>query len=272
MGSSKMETPKQIILTKYSDTDYARLIRDPDYYKKLAEENQKVERQYETVYQSFVDKKWQQVISLSDGALAVCTDKTLRSKYAYIRAVSVGQVQNRDAYRSALEGVLSEYGDQPVAELARILLAELDPAPVTQQTAAVAEEIANEGKSPFVYAPNDWHYVTLIVDVHQRNVMNLKTDVSNFDREFYSLQKFTINSFYITQDKQIVTVSRFENKETAMDYYHAIIRHDKFAGDIASGVITVYVMSAANYSNYYKKKEIRSKYDDFFNENYLNKK
>ena len=270
MGSSKMETPKQIILTKYADTDYARLIREPDYYKKLAEENQKMEKQYETAYEAFIDKKWQKVITLSDEALAVCSDKLLRSKYAYIRAVSVGQVQNTEAYRIALQGILSEYGDMPVAELARILLAGMDPTPVSQPTAA-AEEIANAGQSPFVYAPNDWHYVTLIVDVHQRNVMNLKTDVSNFDKEFYSLQKFTINSFYITQDKQIVTVSRFENKETAMDYYHAISRHEKFSGDIASGVITLYVMSAANYSNYYKKKDIRSQYDDFFKENYLDK-
>ena len=271
MGSSKMETPKQIILTKYADTDYARLIREPDYYKKLAEENQKMEKQYETAYEAFIGKKWQKVITLSDEALAVCSDKLLRSKYAYIRAVSVGQVQNTEAYRIALQGILSEYGDMPVAELARILLAGMDPTPVSQPTAAAEEEIANAGQSPFVYAPNDWHYVTLIVDVHQRNVMNLKTDVSNFDKEFYSLQKFTINSFYITQDKQIVTVSRFENKETAMDYYHAISRHEKFSGDIASGVITLYVMSAANYSNYYKKKDIRSQYDDFFKENYLDK-
>ncbi|MBP5400564.1 MAG: tetratricopeptide repeat protein [Bacteroidales bacterium] len=272
MGSSKQETPKQIILTKYADTDYARLIRDPDYYKKLAEDNQKMERQYETAYQAFTGKQWQRVISLSDEALAICSDKALRSKYAYIRAVSVGQVQNTEAYRIALQGILSEYGDLPVAELARILLADLDPTPVSQPTAAAAEEIANAGQSPFVFAPNDWHYVTLIVDVHQRNVMTLKTDVSNFNREFYSLQKFTINSFYITQDRQIVTVSRFENKETAMDYFHAISRNDKFADDIASGVITLYVMSAANYSNYYKKKEIRSQYDDFFKENYLDKK
>ena len=272
MGSSKMETPKQIILTKYADTDYARLIREPDYYKKLAEENQKMERQYEVAYQAYTGKQWNRVISLSDEALAVCTDKPLRSKYAYIRAISVGQVQSKDSYRAALEGVLSEYGDMPVAELARILLADLDPVPVSQPTAAAAEENANIGKPPFVYAPNDWHYVTLIVDVQQRNVMTLKTDISNFNREFYSLQKFTINSFYITQDKQIVTVSRFENKETAMDYYHAISRNEKFAGDISSGVITVYVMSAANYSNYYKQKNIRSQYDDFFKENYLDKK
>lgn len=272
MRSDKAETPKQIILTKYADTDYARLIREPDYYKKLAEENQKVEKQYETVYQAFSEKQWKRVISMSDDALAVCTDKVLRSKYAYIRAVSVGQVQNKEAYRAALEGVLADYGDQPVADLARILLTELDPVPVTQQTAAAAQETATQGQPAFVYAPNDWHYVTLIVDVHKRNVMNLKTDISNFDREFYSLQKFTINSFYITQDKQIVTVSRFENKETAMDYYYAISRHENFAGDIASEVITVYVMSATNYSNYYKKKDIRPLYDDFFKENYLNNK
>lgn len=271
MGSSKAETPKEIILTKYANTDYARLIREPDYYQKLAAENKKLETQYEETYKAFTGKQWKKVISLADNALAVCTDKVLRSKYAYVRAVSIGQTQNKDAYRAALQGVLSDYGDQKVAELARILLIDLDPAPVVEQTPAAIADLETVGKSPFTFAPKDWHYITLIVNVHKCNVMTLKTDISNFDREFYSLQKFTINAFYISQDEQIVTVSRFENMETAMDYYYAISKNEKFAADIKAGNITVYAMSATNYSNYYKQKGIRSQYGEFFNENYLGK-
>ncbi|MBQ4434026.1 MAG: hypothetical protein II894_07720, partial [Bacteroidales bacterium] len=108
-------------------------------------------------------------------------------------------------------------------------------------------------------------------NVHKVNVMDLKVDISNFNREFYSLQKFNINSFYITQDQQIVTVSRFKNKDAAMDYYHSISSNDKFKAHILSQNITVYPMSAGNYSTFYKKKESRPLYEEFFQKNYINK-
>lgn len=271
MRNGKEEAPKNIILTKYADTDYARLIREPDYYEKLAEQNKAMERKYESAYSDYTHKQWKKVIASADEALKLATDKELKSKFAYIRAIAIGQTESKANYKAALQDVLSSYGDQPVAELVRILLEEMDPTP-TQAPAAVVADAATANKSPFTYAPTDWHYVTMIVNAHKCDVMNLKIDISNFNKEFYSLQKFTINSFYINQDEHIVTVSRFRNEEAAMDYYNAIIKAEKFSAHVNAKNIVVYPMSAGNYSTFYKQKDSRGLYEDFFLNNYINKK
>ena len=271
MKNSKAETCKNIILSKYAGTDYARLIQDPTYYQKLAAQNKSMESKYEFAYADFQQKQWTKVIAAADEALATATDKVLLSKFAYIRAISIGQTQSKENYRTALQDVLHSFGDQPVAEFARMLLEEMDPTP-TQAPEAVVEDAKNANKSPYVYAPTDWHYVMLIVNVHQCDVQNLKVDISNFNKEFYSLQKFNINSIYINQDQQIVTVSRFRNEETAMDYYNALTSNEKFSAHVKAKNIVVYPMSAGNYSTYYKQKNSRSQYEDFFINHYINKK
>ena len=271
-GDARAETPKNIILDKYANTDYARLIREPDYYKKIAEKNKEMENKYETTYLAYTQKQWKSVIQQADVALEIVTDPTLKSKYAYLRAVAIGQTKSKEEYRQALQTVISDYATEKVSELAKILLNALDPAPVkTEQTVDKTNKNnqKEEPTQPFTYAPKEWHYVCLIVNIHKRKIMDVKTDVSDFNRTFYSLQKMSINSFYITQNEQIVTVSKFTNKETAMDYYRTLVGNEKFKDDILVGNIKVYAMSAGNYSTYYKQKAARTYYEDFFNENYL---
>ncbi len=272
MNDARANRPKEIILTKYADTDIARLIREPDYYKQVAAKLKEIEATYETTYQDYNAKQWQKVIASADASIPNCSDRTLRSQFAYLRAVAVGQTQSEANYRTALEGVLADYGDLPVAELARILLEGLSPAPVAVTTPAASETPAptNEADGPFTFDPNEWHYVTLIVNVHKIKVMDFKVTVSDFNREFYSLQKLSINSFYINQDEQMVTIARFRNAEAAIDYYNAICQNDKFRADILAKNITPYAMGASNYSTFYKQKDDRPLYDNFFKKNYFN--
>jgi len=272
MKNGKAEQPKEIILTKYADTDYARLIREPDYYKKVAAALKQMENDYETVYQAFMNKQWQKVIQSSELAVTNCQDRVLRSKYAYLRAVSVGQVQGKDQYRNALQGVVTEYSDLPVAELARILLADLEPevqpvATASASAAAGAQEAQGDG--PFIFNASEWHYVALIVNVHKVKVMDLKVLISDFNKEFYALQNLSINSFYINQDEQMVTISRFRNADAAMDYYNGFIRNIKFKANVESMNITPYPMGATNYSIFYKQRDARPLYEAFFQKNYL---
>lgn len=274
LKNNKYETPKNIILTKYAETDYARLIREPDYYEKLAEKTKEMERKYEAVYQQFMAKQWQQTIASADAALAVCPDSVLNSKFAYLRAIAVGQVQGETALKTALQNIIVDYRGMEVEELARILLlnfAEPELSSTKESKDSLIEPV-NQEQNYFTFAPNDWHYVTLIVNVHKLSVMELKNQISDFNKAVYSLQNFNLNSFYITQDEQIVTVSRFKNKETALDYYYSFTKNDKFKSEILAKNIIIFPISAGNYSIFYKEKAARPFYEKFFRENYLNEK
>ncbi|MCL2312678.1 MAG: hypothetical protein FWC41_09395, partial [Firmicutes bacterium] len=71
------------------------------------------------------------------------------------------------------------------------------------------------------------------------------------------------------QNEQLVTIARFKNKTDAMNYHIALTTNDVFAPSIQDKSITVYPISASNYSIYYNKVDERRLYKKFFEENYL---
>jgi len=107
------------------------------------------------------------------------------------------------------------------------------------------------------------------VDVHSKTVNDLKYDIDTFNSTFFSLERFNINSFYINQNQQMVTVARFKGKTDAMNYYTAMTTYELFASMIKEKSIVVYAISATNYSIYYAKPNDRDMYGQFFEENYL---
>lgn len=270
----KSDEYKTLILTKYPDSDYAKLIEDPNYYKKIAEKLKVIEKKYEDIYTVYNNKQWSEVIRLADESIPLCSDLVLKSKFDYLRAVSIGQVQGEDSLKVALAKIIMNYPTTGVAELAKIYLSNfanvtevLAAAGDTTQQKIIVQEQQKE-ESPFKFNPTEQHYIVLIVNVHQYSVSDMKNDLLAFNREFFSLQKFNINSFYINQNEQLITISKFKNMESAMGYFDIIVLNETFAPKIASGYVKIYPMGAGNYTTYYNKVDKRGLYDEFFQSNY----
>lgn len=286
MNDPKADNYKNLLLTKYPETDYAKLIQDPDYYNKIAAREKILENQYNQVYSDFTQKKWRAVVNAADAVIPQCADKTLESQYAYLRAVAAGQLYNQDTLIVGLTNIIKNYKDQPVAELARIYLSNFSQEQIQRslgiETPAQAEEnetiqeIAkiNEPKktSVFVVNPNDVHYVVLIAKTDKIPLQTVKQNINNFNKTAFSLLKLVVSSFMLDNKNQMVTVSKFKNQQEAMDYYNILIKDDLFKSDIEDKTIEVYTMSSTNYTTFYNKRDQRVNYPEFFKENYLNNK
>ena len=275
----KADESKNFILTNYPDTDYAKLIRDPDYYKKLAEAEKENERLYEQLYKVFSAKQWGRTVQLADELLLKTEDVSLTARITYLRAVAIGQLQGEAALKDALKQIIKGFPKEEVAELAKIYLSTFSntTTSTTQTTnqnekdggtsAPETPEIAT--KTPFNQNLDEQHHIIILVNIHKKAVNDVKYDVSNFNTTYFSLEKFNINSFYINNDEQMVTVSRFKGKTDAMNYYIALTSNNLFAPLIEDKNITVFAISASNYSIYYQKIDDRHLYLQFFKENYL---
>jgi len=276
---TKANEAKNYILTKHPDSDYAKLILDPDYYKKLAEAAKENERRYEQLYQAYKAKQWASTVQLADELLGQTREVTLKSKIAYLRAVAIGQLEDQEILRNALKQIITEFPKEGVAELAKIYLSTLSaptktPETITQGTTPV-EPLTGGGtvsmprESPFNTNIDEMHYIIVLVDVHSRTVNDLKYDIAIFNTTYFSLERFNINSFYINQNQQLVTIARFKGKTDAMNYHTAMTTYELFASMIKEKSIIVYAISATNYSIYYAKPNDRDMYGQFFEENYL---
>ncbi len=274
LGDPKAETYKNLILTKYADTDYAKLIADPDYYKRLAEANKILETKYEETYEAFSQKNWNTTIRMANEAISICENPVLKSQYEYLRAIALGQTFGDDTLKKCLTQIVVQYPTYEVTELARILLSNFEDSrellSIAGDSASTAIQNQTEEKQKlFVYKPTEMHYVIILVDVGSIPVNEVKTNVVNFNQQFYSLQKFVVNSFYIDGNHQMITINRFNQKENAMDYYHNIVKDDRFKEIIRDRTIAVYAISSSNFTTYYQKIDSRADYPLFFEENYL---
>ena len=284
-GDSKAETYKNTLLTQYPETDYAKLIQDPDYYNKLAAREKVLENQYAEVYEDFTQKRWRNVITAADAAIPNCTDVTLQSQYAYLRAIAAGQVYNQDTLIVGMTKLIADYKDQPVAELARYFLSNFSKEQIqkslgivdtsSSQQAALQEVLqSNEPKqqSVFTYKPEEQHYVILLVKTAELPLQTVKQNLNNFNKTYFNLKKLVVSSFFIDNQRQMVTISKFENSSDALDYYNILINNETFQPDINNQVIEVYIMGTSNYTTFYNKRDQRVNYPAFFKENYLNTK
>lgn len=284
-GDKKADEYKNILLSKYPDTDYSKLIQDPNYYQKIAAREQMASVKYAQTYEDFVNKRWKNVVSAADEIIPVCPDDTLKSQFSYLRAVASGQLYNQDSLIVNLTKVITDFNKYPVAELAKIYLSNFTKAQINKSLGIQEESVLSaenpiqslleekpEIKTSYVYKPDDQHYVVLLVKTANLPLQTVKEKVTNFDKEFFSLKKLIVSSFLIDNQRQMVTISKFTNSEDAMDYYNIFIRNDNFKTDIDNGNIEIYAMSTANYTSFYNKRNEREYYPAFFNENYLKKK
>ena len=273
-NTAKAEEAKNVILTKYPDTDYAKLILDPDYYRKLADAAKENEHRYEALHQAYKSKQWHNTVQLADELLEQTHEIPLIAKTSYLRAVALGQTQGQEDLKEALAHIIKEYPKEPVTELAKILLSTLSDTTQILTESEKDETIANtkiskeEVVHPFNTDLNEQHYVIILVDVHKKTVDDVKYDVSNFNKTYYSLERFNINSFYINQDEQLVTIARFKGKTDALNYYITMTTHSMFEPTIQDKSISVYAISSSNYSIYYNKPDERYLYKSFFEEYY----
>ena len=278
----KAETYKNTLLTQYPETDYAKLIQDPDYYNKLAAKEKVLENQYAQVYEDFTQKRWSSVVSAADRAIPDCHDENLKSQYAYLRAVAAGQVYNQDTLIVGLTKIVTNYGKYPVAELARLYLSNFSREQIQKslgiENDEKKEEILNEvvanntapQESFFQFNAKDQHFVILLVKTAEIPLQTVKQNLVLFNDNFFNLKKLSLSSFLIDNKRQMVTVSKFENKDDAMDYYNILVRNDDFEPFIEDGIIEIYAMSANNYTSFYNTRDKRKEYPAFFQENYLN--
>lgn len=260
---------KNIILTKYADTDFARLLNDPDYYKRLAEQEKILETKYEDTYSAYVNLDWAQTIRLADEALPLCKERELAAKYAYLRGVAIGELYSKDSMRTEMTKILTDYTKTAVIPLVQIQLSLLQPAATASVGQGGSENPQSVTEIVFKPYPKELHYVIVLVDVMKIATSKVKDDITNFNNKYHSLQNFNVNSFYIDKDRQMITIAQFANQETAMSYYRSIAEDSGFNALMQNGTITIYAMSATNYTTFYHKQENRNQYNDFFKQYYL---
>ncbi|MDD2687044.1 MAG: tetratricopeptide repeat protein [Bacteroidales bacterium] len=267
---------KNLILTKYPETDYAKIIENPNYYEEIEKKRKEAQTFYTNLYDLYENEKYNQVIDEAEKGLQNYQNPSIRKNMHYLKAISKGKVYGNDTLKNELMQVVANYPTTDIDTLAKGVLEALKRLETQSiATHSQTDTLMKAGQVEEVfyrYDASKFHFVIIVTDIKELKIDKLKLDIHNFNKEFFRMYTFDISSFYIDNTLQMLTISRFENKEKAMEYYLQMKINQTHLSDLNMAKrTTVYVISDDNYTIFYKNKQKRPAYDEFFNTYYLDK-
>ncbi len=265
---------KNLCLTRFGKTDYARIINDPNYYQKIAEQEQEANQYYTSLYDTFASNHYQAAYNMANEGLSKYANSTINAQMEFIRAICVGKLYNLDSLQKHLTQIIARYPTTPIDTAATELLAGIknlkngNASQYKRQSSATTQPTAP--KINYTYDPKAFHFVIIVADIKDIKINTLKNNIVDFNKDYFRRETFDISSFYIDNTVQMVSISKFNNKEQAMDYYRLLKADSKYMETLnKTSKAKVYVISDANYTTFFKQKESRADYEEFFKNNYL---
>jgi len=271
----KCDQYKNIILTQFPESDYAKLLINPNYYKEIVSKKSEVSNLYEDTYTAFSNQQYYMVLNNAGIAHAnFKADTALIPKFDYLRALALGKIEVVDSMVVAMQQIIRDYPKSEVRPLAQNVLNFLGTQKNAQGEPIVIDSatlVAN-GPKLYSYDANAIHFYVMIVNGTLVDVDAQKIKISDFNLKNHDLENLQINSLMFDDYRQLITINSFESSEKAMNYLMSI-RDSKyiFTKLENSGEYYDFVISAENYPILYRNKDI-SLYIRFFEKFYPVKK
>jgi tetratricopeptide (TPR) repeat protein len=259
------------IVKGFPNTNYARMLSDPDYAQKLAAKENKLATYYNETYAAFESRQYQTAYErISRVGDMFGGGNALQARFALLNAMCIGNLQGRDEYINALKDLIAKYPEEPEAararEILRLLGEKMNSGPGQErEVQAEAGQVGN-----YKVADDQLHYV-IIVFKNDISLNEAKVGVSDYNTKYHGLQKLRMNNIYLGTDENkmpLIAIRRYNDKKDAMDYYNGILKNKKDFLDESKFQYEVFAIGQDNYRELLKAKSI-DEYRMFFEGNYL---
>lgn len=257
-GNSERETYKNIILTDYPNSEYAKIIRDPNYRKNEELVKAEQEKKYTQVYRNYAQKNWQEVLISCNEVIEKENDNHFIARYYFLRALTFGQLKDKDKFKISLSETAQKFAKEEIGKEAANLL--------EFYKEQESKEEALSGKKVYIYDPNAEHFFIYLFPNGKGSINEAKNNISDFNSHYFSLKQYNITNNFLDTENQLIIVKPFDNKDKAMEYYIAF-KNDKIKLKDLNNNADYYIISAANYANFFLEKKPED-YKIFFEDNY----
>ncbi|MCB0705955.1 MAG: tetratricopeptide repeat protein [Saprospiraceae bacterium] len=254
---------------------FALILTDPEYANKAMDKESRLNQAYDQVYETFSAGNYTEASQLMQAARnEFGTNNTLQARFALLEAMITGNKEGKEAYVDALKDVIARYPSSPeetrAKEILRLLGAsvasgpgrsEVNPSDLTGEEDAVFEVELD---------PTAMHYVIIVFD-SQIDLAQAKVKVSDFNKQFYNVDRLKVANMYLGDAEAripVIVIRRFNGATKAMEFYNTVQQNvEQFLGKDFN--YQVYPISQTNYRNVLRSKSVEG-YDPFFRANYLN--
>ena len=273
MHSSRKETAdaekyKNLVLTKYPDSNQAKIILDPEYFIKANERGAEAEQLYAKTFEAYQNGQYQRVMMNVKKARQQFDGDTLyMPRFEFLNAISLGYVEVVDSMAYSLLRLIQTYPESSIKPFALDVLLKANDMydlGLNIESARPKDDKIVEKESPYTFRPNDEYFVLVICNKKVR-VNPLKVRLSDFNKNNFRMDQLKIKNLMLNKDDAMLTVEKFENVDKALDYQTALFLNDYVFGGIDEENYKVLIISVSNYPIFYQEKNV-DEYLDFWHQ------
>ncbi len=253
------EEHKQYILTNYPSSDYAKYLRNPDYFIQQKERNELAVQEYVKVIERYERALYYPVLTKANKVIQSEPDNIYRAKYMLLKAMCLGKTEkDKTKLLPVLEMLVEEFPESEEASRGKEMI-----------------DIIKNGYSenvPFEEAGSVFNFderakMRIIVFLPEGvSSQSAISRVSAFNNEYFKLQDLNMDTKLFGKDNQgVVMVKEFEDEIKASAYITAFKNTSKHL--LKLNEAKIFMISKENMATLFLRGSLKE-YEDFYNEYY----
>ena len=253
---SKSDYYKNVLLDQYPNSIYAKVILNPNYREESEAASGKLKKIYAQAYSMFKAGDYEgSLITINQGIRAY-PDNDFVDNANLLKILLTGRMENIYQYQYELKDFIRTYSESELLPYADSLVKASENFQIN---------LVNSTKAKFWSDLNKPHH---FVFVFPNNSKNQELLLSLFD-ELISKEglSLTAQSLILDQDKSMILVPGFKDKESAMDFNKKVNKIDPNSVLESLGNTENIVITVDNFNILFRTKEIDT-YMKFYRKNY----
>lgn len=257
---------KNKILTEFPESEFALLIKNPEYANDLSTKKSEVEVFYNILYNIYKIEDYEQSYNQAKEGLIKYGKNDYASKIELIKSVSYGKLKGIDSLEFSLKILVAKYPKDDVTPLAEDILLSIkkqkNPDLYMTQDTKINE------KDTFILNLDSEHFLVLIAPDELKLTESIKINLGSFNNIYYGDSNLNMSSNLFSNNKQLIIIKTFNNAKKCLEYIQNINNDpDVFKGDAKKELVDVFPILSSNLPLLYKTKNIEG-YKLFYLENY----
>jgi len=249
---------KNILLTDYPDTEYAKIIRSPNYAKDAMVSKNQIEKFYSETYQYYLNGDYTTVIKNCNTADSLYSKSALMPQFDFLKALSIGKTQDTKALEAALTQVIIKHPIGPIKDKAQEMLDLINSRKI------VAGDSTSTKKTISDSTEINYYWIT-IVPQNKGDVVKFKEKVTLITETAFAADSLTISVEPFNNTFQMMIVKPLKGRTRSLKYYYFMEDKEQVFSDLKKGTYQTFIISEDNYALLKRDKDV-DKYLKLFNE------
>lgn len=277
------EKYKNLIISKYGNTNYARLLQNPNFVKEQEEIRKRDEQLYANTYDAFMRGEWNTVQRNATNFINENSDSDLVPNFDFLNTMCTARNADTTQFKLALLDFIDRHPKHELKQAAENLLAyfgtgDIDAliADLKSRPEVVKQQQSEDGKSPYseeiVEAEYKFdemaeHYYVVYFKSEQVDDKRLAFEIRNFNIFNFNMRTFNVVTSTFNSNYSMITVRPFRNMRQSVNYSKMIANSEDVFNKLRNVDYKIFVISAENFKLLTESRNLNA-YLEFYNANY----